>query len=141
MSQSKLALLGAVMFMLWGAIHIMGSVMVYVSGFAAYQNAAGPFPEIANYILGYFAYLIAVIGAMVVAVGWFSNRRNSPQGLALNTALVGFTDLGLVIFLVAPGHVSFAEASIGIILFAAALVPATMACRSNDEAHQKRIVG
>jgi hypothetical protein len=141
MSQSKLALMGAALFMLWGAVHVIGGIMVFVTGFATYQNSVGPFPEVANRVLAYFSHLVAVIGAVVLAIGWYSNRRNSPQGLALNTALVGLTDLGFVLHLVVPGHVSFAEASIGIILFAAALVPAAMACRSNDEAHQKRIVG
>jgi uncharacterized membrane protein YphA (DoxX/SURF4 family) len=78
MSQSKLALMGAALFMLWGAVHVIGGIMVFVTGFATYQNSVGPLPEVANRVLAYFSHLVAVIGAVVLAIGWYSNRRNSP---------------------------------------------------------------
>jgi hypothetical protein len=51
-------------------------------------------------------------------------------GLGLTTVIAGIFDIGLVVFLVLPGHVSWLEASVGIVLLLAAAVVGGMACNS-----------
>ena len=115
---------GAVAFVLWGLLHVAGGGMILSAlsngpgeGFAIYQNHEGTYTPLAGAILAYFAFLIVSIGAAAALVGVFLNWRNSGWGLAINTTMIGVTDIGLVIFLLSPGFVTVGEASIGIVLF------------------------
>ncbi len=137
MSPSAKAKTGAALFILWGLIHVIGGGMILAAlfdgpanAYGLYQNAAGSYPPIAGSVLGYLAYGFIWIGALVAVVGAISNWRNSAMGLALNTALVGLTDFGLVFFLVIPGYVSWAEASVGIIIFLVAATFGGLACKA-----------
>ena len=136
MSTTTYARIGAVFFVLWGLLHIVGGGAILAAaaggaeaGYAIYQNSAGPFPPVAGAILSYFAFQLVWLGALVAAIGATLNWRNSALGLALNTALAGLTDLGLVIFLAVPGYVSWPEAAIGIVLFLVAAVAGGIGCR------------
>jgi hypothetical protein len=130
MTTTKLARLGAVLFAAWGLLHVAGGLAIFQDGYAAYRGGAAQHAPIADAILMYLAYMFIVVGLAVTAVGATLGWNNSHLGLAINTALIGLTDLGLVVFLVVPGFVSWGEAAIGLGLFAFAIVPATIACRN-----------
>jgi hypothetical protein len=122
--------------MLWGLLHILGGGVILAAlgdspeaGFAVYQQSGGTYPPLAGTVLGYLAYGFAWTGLLVILVAAIGNWRNSAPSLALNTALVGFTDLGLVNFLLLPGYVGWAEASPGLVLFLLAVIAGGMACR------------
>lgn len=138
--------IGAILFGLWGILHIVGggSILAAVAespatGFAVYRDSAGTFPAIAGSILGYLAFLIAVAGLAVTLVAWRLNWRNSALGLGVNTAIAGVLDLGLVLFLLLPGYVSVGEASIGVSLLIAATLFGGIACSARKEAAQSRL--
>lgn len=133
----KFAKVGAVLFVLWGLLHILGGAIILMAvgespaqGYAIYQESSTPYSELAGAVLGYLAYSFIWIAVVVTVIGIRYNWNNSEQGLMLNTALVGLTDLGLVIFLVLPGFVSYGEAAPGLLLFVAAVVFGGMGCRS-----------
>jgi len=136
-SPSAQAKIGAVLFVLWGLMHAVGGGMILAAlsdgpaaAYGVYRDAIGSYPPIAGSVLGYLAYCFIWIGALVAVVAAISNWRNSALGLALNTALVGLTDIGLVVFLVLPGHVTWTEASVGIVVFLAAVLFGGLACTS-----------
>jgi hypothetical protein len=139
MFQHGKARIAASLFIGWGLMHIAGGAAILFaladgsqSGYAVYRNSAGSFPPISGAVLGYLAYSFLWLGALVVAVGATSNWHNSARGLALNTALVGLTDLGLVCFMVLPGYVTWMEASAGLLLFVAALILGGLACNAKS---------
>lgn len=111
------AKIGAVSFILWGLVHIVGGGAILLAvadsptqGFAIYQEAVTVYTPLAGSVLGYLAYGFVWIAILVTYVGIRYNWHNSRNGLALNTFVVGLTDLGLLIFLVWPGFISWGEA-------------------------------
>ncbi|WP_316355477.1 hypothetical protein [Devosia sp.] len=143
MSNSTKARTGAILFALWGIVHIAGGASILLAlsgspgaGFGIYQNSAGTYPALAGQVLGYLASLFVAGGIAVTGVAIRLNWRNSALGLGLNTVIAGIFDLGLVVFLVLPGHVSWPEAAIGIVLLLAAAIVGGMACNAeNTPAH------
>ena len=129
---------GAVFFILWGVLHIIGGGAILAAlsdspeaGFAIYQESAASYTELAGGVLGYLAFTFVWIAAAVTYVAIRYNWRNSQDGLMLNTALVGFTDLGLIIFLVLPGFLGWADAAPGLLLFIGGAVFGGIACQSS----------
>ncbi|MDX1381417.1 MAG: hypothetical protein R3233_09870 [Xanthomonadales bacterium] len=133
----KSAKIGAMLFVFWGLLHVVGGGAILSAalaspdrGFAFYDPAAADYSRLAGDVLAYLAFGFVWIGLLVTAVGARYNWRNDRQALALNTALVGCTDLGLVLFLVWPGHLSWLQASPGLLSFAGAVLFSGWACRS-----------
>jgi hypothetical protein len=129
--------IGAIAFVLWGILHVVGSSAILfalldgpASGFAVYQYSVGEYTALSGAILGYLAFMLLCIGAAVAVIGIRFNWRNSQSGLAANTALAGLTEVGLVIFLLIPGFVGFAEASLGLALLAVGVVAGGRACQA-----------
>jgi hypothetical protein len=136
MTTTILARAGAVLFFLWGVLHIAGGGMILAAlgespdaAFAFYQQSDADFPPLAGAILGYLSFSFLWIGLSVCAASAFLNWRNAAAGLALCTGLAGFTELGLIVFLAAPGYVTWPEASMGIALFLLAATAGGLACR------------
>jgi len=135
------AKIGAMSFILWGLLHIVGGGAILLAvgespaaGFAIYEQSAAPYTELAGSVLGYLAYGFVWIAVVVTFVGIRYNWQNSQAGLALNIALVGLTDLGLVVFLVLPGFIGWGEASPGLILFAVGAIAGGIACNTGHAA-------
>lgn len=132
---------GAVAFALWGLLHIGGGASILAAalgdpaqGYAFYRDAAGPFPPVAGAILTYFAFLLIVAGAAVLAVAIGLNWRNSRVGLAANTAFIGAVELGLILFLLLPGYLGLGDAAPGFVLYALGVVLGGYACRGEHDA-------
>lgn len=131
------ARIGAIFFLLWGVLHVIGGVAILAavgespaSGFAIYEESTAAYTELSGSILGYLAYSFVWIAVLVSYIALRLNWKNSQDGLALNTVLVGLTDIGLVVFLVLPGFVSWGEAAPGIVLFAGGAIFGGIACQS-----------
>ena len=136
MTPQLLSRVSAVCFGLWGLLHVVGGSVILAAvgespaaGFAVYQQSGGAYPPLAGAVLGYLAYGFVWTGVLVIVVAAIGNWRNSARSLALNTALVGFTDVGLLVFLLRPGYVGWVEASAGIVLFVLAVGLGGAACR------------
>lgn len=131
------AKIGAVSFVLWGLLHIAGGGIILLAvadsptqGYAIYQDSATVYTPLAGSVLGYLAYGFVWIAVLVTYIGIRYNWQNSQHGLALNTVLVGLTDVGLVVFLVWPGFISWGEASPGLLLFAGGVIFGGIACNA-----------
>ena len=128
--------IGTAFFILWGIVHFVGGLAILAalgegaaSGYATYHGSSGSYDALSGSILGYFAYLISATGVAVAAIALTLNRRNSKLGLAINTAVIAVTEIGLLWFLVVPGFVVWAQASIGLVPFAIAATSSGIACR------------
>ena len=131
-----LSKIGAVAFILWGVLHIVGGETIFFAlgsgpdeGFAVYRNHAGIYSPLAGAILGYLAFFLVAAGVVATGVGIWLNWKNSLLGLTINTILIGFTDLGLALFLLLPGFVSIAHASIGFVLYLVGILACGIACQ------------
>lgn len=137
-----LPLAATVAFALWGVLHIVGAAAILSAtlgdgpgaGYAIYGHDGSPLPAATGAILSYFAYLIGVAGLGALAIALTLNRRNSDLGLALNTAMIVAVEIGLVLFLLIPGHLPFLQALPGFALMAAGVILGGMAC-NGDPAH------
>ena len=69
--------------------------------------------------------------ASVVAIGF--NWRNSRVGYWLNLVLVSATDLGFVIFVLAPGYLTLFPGVVGPMLWVLAVVLSTLGLRRAPE--------
>ena len=134
---TKLSRYGATAFVLWGLLHLVGGLAVVLAhlsggasaGYALYGYVGPPLPAVTGAILGYFGYLISLSGPIVMYVAIRYNWRNSENGLAANTGIVLLIEVGLVLFLLIPGHVGLADAMPGLTLFAAGAILCRIACR------------
>lgn len=139
-----LARTGAAFYVLWGLVHVAGATFQLLTlrdaggvGLTAMistgrgfdPGAVGAFPEAAAAFMGMGAMNILWIGLLVMYVGITRNWRNSRNGYWLNLALVGGTDLALVLALLLPGIMSWGDGAVGLTLFALALIFSTVGRR------------
>lgn len=139
--------IGATFYALWGFIHVIGGALLLraaLTGTGAFLRAqvgsstvelgdlGGHVPTltIAGSVFAFHAFNLAWIGLLAAFVALRLNWYNSPAGYWLNLALVGFTDLGLVVFIVGPGVMPWADAWIGPALFVPAWLFSTLGMRA-----------
>lgn len=144
---TRLSKAGAVFYALWGVIHIIGGAVLLqaaLTGADAFVRAQvgsspvalpplgaqGPALSVASGVFAFHAFNLTWLGLTVLCVAILLNWRNVPAGYWLNLALVGFTDVGLVLFIVTPGVMPWADAWIGPVLFVPAWLFSTMGMRS-----------
>lgn len=123
------AKIGAAFYFLWGLLHIVGggvllaaSIKSPEAGYAFYADAQGAYPPAAGAVLAYNSFAIIWIGALTAVIAVTMNWKNRPAGAWLNFALAGLSDVGLIVFLMAPGFVPVASGAQGISLFVLAAV-------------------
>lgn len=145
--------IGAGCYALWGAIHVVGGLVLLqaaLTGTEAFLRAqqGGPprdpigptvaaAPEIASGVFAFHAFNLVWLGLLTLLVAVRLNWRNSTAGYWVNLGLVGFTDLGLLLFIVGPGIMTWADAWIGPALFVPALVFSTLGLRSTVEERRR----
>jgi hypothetical protein len=143
-TSNRLAKIGAVFYVLWGVVHVVGAAFQLLTlresggvGLTAListgrgfdPGAVGTFPEAAAAFMGMGAMNLLWIGLLVAYVGATRNWRNSRNGYWLNLALVGCTDLALVLALLLPGVMRWGDGAVGLTLFALALIFSTLGRR------------
>lgn len=89
--------------------------------------------DITAAVAGFHSWNLLWIGALVAVIAVTLNRRNDRAGYWVNLALAGCTDVGLVVFMLAPGHLRLAEGMVGIVLFVVAAVASSIARRTAQE--------
>ena len=134
---TRLAKAGALAFGLWGLLHLAGGVAILLAlrsgpqaGYSFYRFSDGIASPLAGAVLGYLAFLLVCAGLAACGIAVALNRKNSPDGLAANTAVTGLTEFGMVLFLLLPGYVSLLEALPGLLLLAVAVTAGGIACRN-----------
>lgn len=129
--QSYAHRIGAIFFMLWGLLHIVGagvllwsvpnegaSSVLSIIGSALPPQSAPPTPEaLVGAILAYYAWNLIWIGGLVLVVGAMYNWRNSRPGYWLNLTVVSAADIGLIYLLLLPGYMAWSDGMMGIALW------------------------
>jgi hypothetical protein len=126
------AKIGAAFYIMWGILHIYVGVLVL--GKLLAQGL--PVGTDAGRGVMYF-WLVILVGVQVILVSIFLNWRNDRAGYWINAWTSTAGDLGLVVFMMVPGNLSFTQGISGPILWAPALIFSTYALISG-RARRKR---
>lgn len=141
--------IGATLYALWGAVHVIGGIVLLQAALggtdafiqvqagssslgSATMSGSAAAIAVANSVFLFHAFNLTWIGLLVGFVAVRLNWSNTASGYWLNLALVGFTDLGLLLFVVAPGVLSWADAWIGPALFVPAWLFSTIGFRERS---------
>ena len=134
--KSYFSRIGAVLFALWGLIHVAGGIFMSsalreggAAGYLALTATAldpkvmAATPDLAgvNATLAFHAWNLTWIGALVFVVAIALNWRNRVTGFWLNVALVSGADIGLLTFLILPGVMRLQDGLPGLVLWLPAL--------------------
>lgn len=136
--------IGAVFYLLWGVIHIIGGSTILFQEDSSLQIAmqatAIPFGEFQEYsngalhgILSYHAFNIVWFGAFAIIIAVLYNWKNNSFGYWLNLLVLGVIELGLLFFLLIPGYMSWSDGGIGLSLFLIAAVFSTIGMRTSHQ--------
>lgn len=91
--------IGAVMYVIWGALHVNAALKVYQLG-----ETLDPGMVQGRLFQGAWNLLFFAVVAIVVAV--FLNWRNSRFAYWINLITVTATDIGFILFILVPGYLS-----------------------------------
>ncbi|HNR15279.1 MAG TPA: hypothetical protein PKG90_01305 [Chitinophagaceae bacterium] len=123
--------IGAVIYGIWGLIHVAGGAMLLADATSdtptkALVSIGSAFPEseipavthpASAGVLAFHSFNLLWMGLVVAIVAFTMNWKNSKPEFWLNTAIIGFADIGLIVFMLAPGIVKFEEGIIGPVLW------------------------
>lgn len=113
------AKLGAVMYVLWGLLHLQAARLVYMLGNSLEAGMVqGRIYQVAFYLLFFALFGIAV----AVTLNW----KNSRLGYWLNLVVVSAADIGFIIYVLLPGYVPLVPGGLGPLLWVLALVFSTL---------------
>lgn len=133
--------IGAVSYMLWGLLHILGGLMLYLTlknegitsllymlGTAVPKNLV---PEIqsgstVDGLAAFHAWNITCFGIISLLTAITLNWKNSRVGFWVNLGIVAAADLGLIFTLIVPGYMHLVDGLPGISLFFIALIFSTL---------------
>lgn len=127
---NKLARAGAIMYVLWGILHIVVGAIPLISllnrgpaaMFSFYNLEIDPvavgaqWQHAANLVAEHALELIA-FGIMAIIVAVALNWQNDPLGFWLNFIVLGIVDLAFVFSEMVPGYVSVGQTIIGPVLY------------------------
>lgn len=137
------ARIGAALYIVWGILHL-GSGMVgiwltgqpatpgWAMGMAAVPTVGSGLEKASLGLVGQHSFNIAAGGLIAILVAALGNWRNNRTAWWLNGALIAVLDLGMVIFMLLPGHVPLLDGLLGPLLWASGFALTTWAQRSAD---------
>jgi len=113
------ARIGAVLYVLWGVLHIVAAYKVYTLGQTFELGMVQ-----GRIYQGAWNLLFFALFGIVVAVLY--NWRNSKIGYWLNLIVVGVVDIGFIITILLPGYLPLFPGSLGPIIWLLALAFSTV---------------
>jgi len=113
------ARIGAVLYVIWGVLHIVAAVKVYALG----QTLEPGMVQGRIYQDAWNLLFFAIFGIVVaVLFNWF----NSKLGYWLNLVVVSVGDIGFVLTIVLPGYLPLFPGLLGPVVWLVALAFSTM---------------
>jgi len=113
------AKLGAVFYFLWGVLHIGAAFEQFMLGksleFGLIQGKVNQ-----------GAWDLLVVSLLTIVIAANRNWKNDVLGYWLNLVIVSATDIGFIIFVLAPRHVSLIPGILGPMLWVLGLVFSTI---------------
>jgi len=129
MNATLFAKSGAIVYVLWGLLHLKAAQMMVVLGQSLDAGALqGRIFQHAWNLLFFAAF------AIVIAV-WM-NWKNSRLGFWLNLAVISAADVGFILFVLIPGYVPMMPGALGPLLWIVALGLTTVAVIKSDRGEQ-----
>ncbi len=119
------ARIGAVMYVLWGLLHIVAAFKVYSLGQALEQGMLQ-----GRIFQGAWSLLFFAVFGIVVAVLY--NWKNNQMGYWLNLVVVSVADVGFIITILLPAYLPVFPGVIGPILWLLALAFTTIGIRAKN---------
>jgi len=120
MNANMFAKAGAVVYVLWGLLHLKAAQMLYVMGQTLEAGALQGRIFQSAWNLLFFAVFAIVIA---VAMNW----RNSRLGYRLNLYVISAADIGFIVFVLMPGYVPMMPGALGPITWIIALALTSIA--------------
>ena len=111
--------IGALLYVAWGLLHLFAATQVYKLGS---RQAAGMLQGRiyqAAWNLAYFAVFVVVVAVIF-------NWNNNPAGYWLNLVMASVTDVGFIIFILAPGYLPLRPGILGPVLWVLAVIFSTL---------------
>lgn len=114
--------IGAVLYVLWGLLHIMAAYNIYALASGADDPAMAARIAQAGWNLGIIAIFSIFIGAKL---NWVNDRL----GYWLNLSVVSAGDIGFIVLLLIPGHFPLGPGLVGPSLWLLAALFSTIGIR------------
>ena len=96
-SVSKLSVVGAICYALWGCLHLQAA-------YAVYHVGAAREPGMVQGRVFQDAWNLLFFGVTAIAVALTLNIRNNAWGYWINLGILALADTGLIIFVLVPGY-------------------------------------
>jgi len=119
------AKIGAVLYVLWGLLHIQAARMVYALG-----DTLEPGAVQARVFQDAFSLVFFAIFAIVIAIAF--NWKNSRQGYWLNLAVISAADIGFIWYVLIPGYAPLVPGGLGPLLWILAVIFSTLGIRKTS---------
>jgi hypothetical protein len=110
---------GAVLYVLWGLLHLFAALQVYRLG-------AGLEPGMVRGRIYQNALNLAYFAVFVIAVALIYNWKNDPLGYWLNLITTSITDIGFIYFILMPGYLRLKPGILGPVLWILAIIFSTV---------------
>ena len=111
--------IGAVMYVIWGVLHLNATVKVYQLGDALDPGMVQGRLFQSAWNLLFFAVVAIVVAALF-------NWRNSRIGYWINLITVNVTDIGFILFILVPGYLSLWPGVLGPVFWVLGAIFATI---------------
>ena len=111
--------IGAVFYVAWGLLHLNAAFLVYKLG--SRQTTGMVQGRILQNAFNLAFFAVAAI-VVAVAYNWFAN----PLGYWLNLVLASVSDLGFILFILAPGYLPLWPGLLGPALWVGAVIFSTL---------------
>ena len=119
------AKIGAVLYVLWGLLHLQAARMVYALG-----DTLEPGAVQARVSQDAFSLVFFAIFAIVIAIAF--NWKNSRQGYWLNLAVISAADIGFIWYVLIPGYAPLVPGGLGPLLWILAVIFSTLGIRKTS---------
>ncbi len=98
--------IGAVLYLAWGLLHLLAAYQVYKLGSSQPAGMIRGRLRQSAWNLAFFAVLVSVLAVVF-------NWHNSSLGYWLNLTAASVTDIGFILFILAPGYVPLRPGILG----------------------------
>jgi|CXWL01.1.fsa_nt_gi hypothetical protein len=140
--------IGSAIYVIWGIIHIFGggtlladavsdnpTKALFGFGSAMPESSISPVSDpVTASVISFHSFDLVWMGILVTIIAITMNWKNSKTGFLINTAIIAFADLGLIIFMLIPGIVKVEEGLIGPLLLPLGMIFLILGLRKKDKA-------